>query len=110
VIFNERETFNGDLKDDTVLHIRLDELSELLHKCAIPNESEEELVQPAQEETEEVWELAENELYVETETEAAEKQSNIETRVDGPYPTPLPSPESSSIVTDSINTFGTRRS
>jgi hypothetical protein len=44
VTFNEQETSNGDqaaLKDD-MLHINLDELSELLRKCAIPNESEEE--------------------------------------------------------------------
>jgi hypothetical protein len=47
--FNKQETFNGDLaalKDD-MLHVNLDELSELLQKCAIPNESEEEQVQPA---------------------------------------------------------------
>jgi hypothetical protein len=50
MIFNEQETSNGDLaalKDDMLRSINPDELSELLQKCAISNESDEEQVQPA---------------------------------------------------------------
>jgi hypothetical protein len=93
VIFNEQETFNGNLESlkDDMLHIKLNELSELLHKCAIPKESEEEQVQPAEEESEEVRDLAEDELYVETNTEQGGKGLDTEIRVE-PYPTPLPTP------------------
>jgi len=81
VIFNEKETFNGDLESlkDEMLHIKLNELSELLQQCATPEESEE------------VRDLAEDELYVETDTEQEGKGLDSEIRV-GPYPTPLPSP------------------
>jgi hypothetical protein len=65
VTFNEYETFSRDietLKDD-MLKIRLDELSTLLQECTIPEESEEEaLVQPVQEEPDEIQNLAEAEL------------------------------------------------
>ena len=109
VIFNEQETFNGDLEalKDDMLHVRLDELSKSLQQYAIPEELEEKQVQPAQEEFEEVRELGEDELYVQSETETGpeEKQSNTGTCV-GPYPTPLPSPRSTS-DTGSINPFST---
>ena len=64
VTFNEYETFNGDLETlkDDMLRIRLDELSKLLQECTIPGESEEMLVQPAQEELDEIRSLAEDEL------------------------------------------------
>ena len=65
VIFNEYETFNGDLETlkDDMLKLRLNELSKLLRECTIPEESEEEmLVQPAQEELDEIRNLAEDEL------------------------------------------------
>ena len=65
VIFNEYETFNGDLETlkDDMLKIRLDELSKLLQQCTIPEESEEEmLVQLAQEEPGEIRNLAEDKL------------------------------------------------
>jgi hypothetical protein len=44
VIFNEQETFNGNLESlkDDMLHIKLNKSSESLQQCTIPGESEEE--------------------------------------------------------------------
>jgi hypothetical protein len=65
VTFNEHKTFNRDLETlkDDMLGIQLDELSKLLQECTIPKESEEETqVQPAQEELDEIRDLAEDEI------------------------------------------------
>ena len=104
VTFNEYETFNGDLETlkDDMLKIQLDELSKLLQECTIPEESEDETqVQPAQEEPDEIRNLAEDEIPVYTtpmELGGMEKDQNkmLETEVRlEPYPTPSPSPSSS---------------
>ena len=104
VTFNEYETFNGDLETlkDDMLKIQLDELSKLLQECTIPEESEDETqVQPAQEEPDEIRNLAEDEIPVYTtpmELGGTEKDQNktleTEARLE-PYPTPSPSPSSS---------------
>jgi hypothetical protein len=68
-MFNKHETFNGDLETlkDDMLKIRLDKLSKLLQECTIPEESEEETqVQLAQEEPNEIQDLAEDEIQVYT--------------------------------------------
>ena len=63
-MFNENETFNGKLETlkDDMLKIWLDELLKLLQECTIPEELEEMLVQPAQEEPDEQRSLAKDEL------------------------------------------------
>ena len=97
VTFNEYETFNGDLETlkDDMLGIRLDELSKLLQECTIPEESEEETqVQPAQEEPDEIRNLAEDEIQVHTtsmELDETDQKKMPEARYE-PYPTPSPSP------------------
>ena len=106
VIFNEYETFSGDLQTlkDDMLKIRLDELSKLLQECTIPKESNEETqVQPAQEEYDEIRSLPED-LYeddlVEDEiqvhkTSRETPSGEIEFQA---YPTPSPTPPAAMLV------------
>jgi len=94
VTFNENETFNGDLETlkDDMLKIQLDELSKLLQECTIPEELEEMLVQPAQEELDEIRTLAEDEIPVYTTCGTDQGQKKM------PYPTPPPSPPASMLA------------
>src|SRR5438477_10406810 len=98
VTFNEYETFNGDLETlkDDMLKIRLDELSKLLQECTIPEESEEPLAQPAQEEPDEIRSLAEDEIQVhetllEMSKPLSQKMPSVETGFQA-YPMPSPTP------------------
>jgi len=75
------------LKDD-MLKIRLDELSKLLQECMIPEELEEKMqVQPAQEEPDEIRDLAEDEIQVHLDLLDGVHLAQME--LDGAHPTEL---------------------
>ena len=105
VDFNEHEMFNGDLEalKDDIRELDLDELSQLLQECAIPeaDPEEETPVQPVQEEIDEIRDLEEDEIQVHPELNEQSgtdhehyKEPYTEARFE-PYPTPSPSPPAS---------------
>ena len=103
VTFNEYKTFNGDLETlkDDMLRIQLDELSKLLQECTIPEESEGETqVQPAQEEPDEIRDLAEDEIQVYTTLREFDEtdQKGMPRERFKPYPTPPASPPASMLA------------
>ena len=67
VMFNKKETFNGDLETlkDDILKIYLGELLQILKECTILEELEEKMqVQLAQEELDEIRNLEEDKIQV----------------------------------------------
>jgi hypothetical protein len=108
VIFNEEETFNGDiqmLKDD-LLQVTPEELSDLINACSIPDHmGEESQVQPVQEDPDEVRELDDIEGEINPMLQESGNADQPERGIEEapvytkslfePYPTPSPSPPAS---------------